>query len=386
VRSAAAVRLEPEGADERHRALVILRGHAWTTVSFQLLEADFRYWFDGDDAFVAYVDTGAAWVVGGAPVASAARIVEVAARFAAAARAARRRVSFFGCEDRFVRASGMPALHIGEQPVWSAGAWDGIVGATASLRYQLRRARSKGVTVRRVGAAELADPELRDAITALARRWLATRKIAPMGFLVQLELLTFASERVLLVAERDGEVAGFLSAVPVYARRRLFIEDVLRAPGAPNGTTELLIDAAMRAAVERGDETVTLGLAPLAGAVAPPLRFARAVSTPLYDFRGLHAFKAKLRPTGWEPVYLAAPARPYVALGDGLTAFAGGSLVRFGLRTLAQRPGLAVAVLVACVAACVPSPNRRVTPENPMPGVTYSFDFWASPTSYMPRR
>jgi lysylphosphatidylglycerol synthetase-like protein (DUF2156 family) len=110
----------------------------------------------------------------------------------------------------------------------------------------------------------------------------------------------------------------------------------------------------MRAAATRGDESVTLGLAPLAGDVAPPLRLARVLSTPLYDFRGVHAFKHKLRPAHWEPVYLCAPSLPWLALRDGLTAFARGSLIRFGLRTLARRPRLgavAIAALVALVAA-----------------------------------
>ena len=44
-------------------------------------------------------------------------------------------------------------------------------------------------------------------------------------------------------------------------------EDVLRSPEAPNGTVELLIDAAMRALHEAGSRFVTLGLAPLAGAI-----------------------------------------------------------------------------------------------------------------------
>jgi phosphatidylglycerol lysyltransferase len=111
----------------------------------------------------------------------------------------------------------------------------------------------------------------------------------------------------------------------------------------------------MRAAHARGDVAVTLGLAPLAGEVAPALRVARRVSTPLYDFRGLHAFKAKLLPHAWEPVYLAAPGgSTAVALHDSLAAFAGGSLVRFGLRTLTARPALlavAIALLVIAIIA-----------------------------------
>jgi phosphatidylglycerol lysyltransferase len=223
------------------------------------------------------------------------------------------------------------------------------------LRYQLRRARARGVGVRVVAPAELADPAsaLVGAIAALGADWLASRRMAPMGFLVQLEPLTFVEERVVVVAERAGAVVGYLSAVPVYVRRRLFVEDLVRARDAPNGTAELLVDAAMRAAAGRGDEAVTLGLAPLAGEVGPVLRIARRLSTPLYDFRGLHAFKAKLRPERWEPVYLCAPASRWRALRDGLTAFARGSLVRFGLETLARRPWLAALAALGAVAVVV---------------------------------
>jgi phosphatidylglycerol lysyltransferase len=341
-------------AEDRARALAILRGHAWTTVSFQVLEPGFRYWFDGDDAFVAYVDTGSAWVAGGGPIAPTPRLADVAARFAGAARAAGRRACFFGCEERFVAATALPALQIGEQPVWAPAAWDGLVAATRSLRYQLRRARARGVTVRVVGPDELADRDgpLARAIAALGAHWLETRRMAPMGFLVQLEPLNFVEERVVAIAERAGAVVGYLSAVPVYGRRRLFVEDVVRARGAPNGTAELLIDAAMRAAVARGDTAVTLGIAPLAGEVAPLLKVAGRLSAPLYDFRGLHAFKAKLRPERWEPVYLCAPASRWRALRDALTAFARGSLVRFGLATLRRRPALA-ALAMAGVALAI---------------------------------
>jgi hypothetical protein len=286
------------------------------------------------DAFVAYVDTGSAWVAGGAPVTSPERLVEVARSSPRphARRAAR--------ELLRLRATLRRREHAARDPSESSRSGRPRVGGDAgedvSLRYQLR-AHVKRASRSGGRAAELADPSapLHAAIAAL-RQWLATRKMAPMGFLVQLEPLTFSEERVLLVAERGGAIVGFLSAVPVYARRRLFVEDILRTRTAPNGTTELLVDAAMRAAATRGDLGVTLGLAPLAGPVAPLLRLARTLTRPLYDFRGVHAFKAKLRPEHWEPVYVCATS-PWLGLRDGLAAFAGGSLIEFGLKTLTRR-------------------------------------------------
>jgi phosphatidylglycerol lysyltransferase len=173
--------------------------------------------------------------------------------------------------------------------------------------------------------------------------------MAPMGFLVDVQPFDFASERRYFVAEREGAVVGFLAAVPIYARRGWLLEDFLRDPRAPNGTAELLIDAAMRALADEGSRYVTLGLAPLSGPVSGWLRAARRLSSPLYDFAGLRAFKAKLRPHRWEPVYLAYPsgASSHVALVDALAAFARGSFLRFGGATLLRGPALVVRVLAA---------------------------------------
>jgi lysylphosphatidylglycerol synthetase-like protein (DUF2156 family) len=80
-------------------------------------------------------------------------------------------------------------------------------------------------------------------------------------------------------------------------------------------------------------------MAPLTGVEARPLRLARRLGRPLYDFTGVRDFKAKLRPHAWEPLYVAVPAATsrWYALVDGLRAFARGSFLRFGLRTARHR-------------------------------------------------
>jgi len=321
--------------DPRVRAFDLVRRYGRCTVAFQTLETGFRYWFDGDDAMVAYVDTGGAWVAGGGPIAPAERLVEVARAFTDAADAHGKRACFFACEQTL--ADAMPNIQIGEQPVWRAAEWETIVRSNSSLRYQLNRARNKGVRVRGISEVELeTEPELRAQIAELAVQWQATKRMAPMSFLVQLEPFSYATERVLFIAEREGALVGLASAVPVYAANRLFIEDLLRSTRAPNGTSELLIDAVMRDATT---PEVTLGLAPLAGGVARWLRVARWLGGPLYDFEGLRAFKSKLRPTSWEPVFLCTEGSRLGAMRDSLRAFAGGSLVTFAGRTLFRRRG-----------------------------------------------
>ncbi|MDB4930559.1 MAG: hypothetical protein JWM10_3043, partial [Myxococcaceae bacterium] len=336
-------------ADPRVRALAMLKRHGYNATSFQTLEEGFRYWFDGDDACVAYADTGAAWVVAGAPIAPTEALAAVAGRFQAAAREAGRRVCYFGVEQRMVAAGVGDAVAIGAQPVWDPAAWPVALRGSASLREQVRRARAKGVRVRLAGAAEVTDPgaPTRRALEGLIERWLAARAMAPMGFLVDVQLFGFADERRYFLAERDGALVGFLAAVPVYARDGWLFEDLLRDDGAPNGTTELLVDAAMREAAASGCRYVTLGLAPLGGDVDPRLRAVGALSAGLYDFAGLYLFKSKLKPHHWEPIHLVHPrgTPAFVALFDVLTAFARGSLTRYGLRTLLRGPAVVVRLL-----------------------------------------
>jgi phosphatidylglycerol lysyltransferase len=338
------------GDATRARVLALLERHGWNATSFQILEPGFRYWFAGDDACVGYVDTGRAWVAAGPPIAAPEQLAETAAAFARAATEAGRRVCLFATEGRFRDAAGWPALRIGEQPMWSPAAWDEVLRSRRSLREQLRRARAKGVAVRALAPGELAPGHAtRVQLDALIARWHASRPLAPMGFLVQVDPFTFPEHRRCFIAERDGQIVGFLGVIPIYARGGWFFEDFLRDPAAPNGTVELLVDAGMRAAAAERVAVVTLGLAPLAGDVGPWLRSARRLGRALYDFDGLRAFKAKLEPRSWDPIFLSYPPgkSSLLAVLDTLTAFARGGLLRFGLQTLARGPAIVIRLLAA---------------------------------------
>jgi phosphatidylglycerol lysyltransferase len=336
--------------DDRERALALLKRYGWNATSFQCLEPGTRYWFDRDvEACVAYVDTGAAWVAAGAPIAAGDELAPVADRFLRAAGEAGRRACFFATEARFLQALPLRACRIGEQPVWDPSRWERALQAGRSLREQLRRARARGVTVRAASAPELLDraSPARQAVDRLLERWLASRRLAPMGFLVQVHPFDFGGERRFFVAEHGGAVVGFLSLVPVYARNGWLFEDLLRDPEAPNGTTEALVDAAMRAIGDEGSRYATLGLAPLAGSVSGWLRWVRRWSSEFYDFEGIRAFKARFRPDHWEPIHLSYPPDQSLPLTlfDALTAFAPHGPLRFGWHSLLRRPALALQVL-----------------------------------------
>ncbi len=319
------------------RALTIVRRHGWNAHSFQVTNDGFGRFFDGD-ALVGYADTGSAWVGAGAPIAEHRRLLAVAEAFRRAAEAAGRRVCFFGSGTRFVgAATTWRALALGAQPLWTVEGWRDRAVHVRSIRAQLHRARAKGVTVRRVDATDLG--ALHGKTAEVLRAWLDDRRMPPMGFLVEPRPFERLGERTLFVAEREGAIVAALGAAPIYARGGWLVETIARLPEAPNGTNELLIDAAVEAAWAAGVSFVTLGMVPLAGERVPRfLRAIRAVMRPFYDFRGLEAFRARLRPDSWETLYLVVPqgASPLLALIESLRAFAGGSIVRFGLRSVAR--------------------------------------------------
>lgn len=318
---------------DRVAALFERFGH--DTVCSQALEPGLRYWFEGDEACVAYRDTGGAWVAAGGPICAADRRDEIMRAFSRAAQQAGKRVCFFAMEHE---SDSFASVSIGQQPEWDPKRWAATLASKASLREQLRRARAKSVLVCEPMSSEIADKgsELHRQVCRMVRDWQKNRAMAPMSFLVSLDLFGHTDFKRYFVAEQEGRVVAILVASAIPARHGWFFEDVLRAHDAPNGSVELLFDHAMRAAAQAEMEVVSYGLAPLAGEVGVWLSRVRDHSRWLYDFEGLRAFKAKLMPHEWRSVYLGFPpaGRGVRATLDSLTAFAGGSWVRFGIRTI----------------------------------------------------
>jgi len=329
----------------------LLRRYGWNATSFQMCEPGFQFFWPDDDACVGYVDTGRAWIAAGAPVCAPERLADVARAFVAEARRAGRRVCFFAVEARFADLSELRALAIGDQAVWDPRAWPEVLTASRGLREQLRRARAKGVVVRvaRSTAAGTVEPALAARLEQVTQRWLGTREMAPMGFLVRVDPLTPLPEHRFYLAEREGVLVAFLQVTPIFSRQGWLLQNLVRLPEAPNGISELLIDAAMRDAVTGGCALVTMGLAPLSGNVTPVLAMVRWLGRALFDFDGLRAFRAKLRPTAWTPQFVCFPASQGAtrSLLDVLTAFANGSLTRFALRSVLRGPSILIRLMAA---------------------------------------
>lgn len=342
---------DPDSAPLRQARALIL-AHGWNATAYQLLNPGLELWFAAaGDAVVGYARRRHVDVVAGAPVCTAARLGAVAAEFEAASRAAGRRVCYFAAGHRLEReladAAHYSRVLLGAQPVWEPAAFGGIVAEHASLRAQLHRAQNKGVRVTEWPAARARDDA---ALRAVLQQWLRTRGLPPLHFLVESRTLERLYDRRVFVAERDGTALGFLVASPIPARHGWLVEQIVRGRGAPNGTSELLVAAAMAALAASGARYVTLGLAPLsrrAGlAPSPPpaawlratLAWVRAHGRRFYNFEGLDAFKAKLRPQRWEPIYAISNEHRFSpgTLYAIAAAFSGGSPVALVARALVR--------------------------------------------------
>lgn len=296
--------------------------HGWNAVAYQILNPGMQLWFSAArDAVAGYAAFGRAWIVAGAPVCAPDRLSDVARELEDAARTQGTRVLFFGAGSRLEEAYAERGYHalvrIGAQPSWEPSTWTDIVRRKSSLRAQLHRARNKGVVVHEWSPERAARSTV---LRSVLREWLDTRGLPPLHFLVTPDLLDTLGDRRIFVAERGEDVVGFLIATAIPARRGWLVEQWPRRRSAPNGTTHLLIDAAMRAFDAAGARYATLGLSPLseqAGMVFDgqpawlrlALHWLRAHGRRFYNFRGLEAFKASAQPMAWEPIFAIAPGR-----------------------------------------------------------------------------
>ena len=325
--------------------------HGWNATAYQILNPGISHWFSAaGDAVVGYVERAGMWIVAGAPVCTDGRLLAVVEELGAAAASARRRICYFGAgerlERRLIPTGGWSAASLGAQPSWTPSRWPDLIQRHKSLRAQLNRARNKSVSISEwTSVAERDRARLQQCLAD----WLERRGLPPLHFLVEPDTLGQLSDRRLFVAMRQDDVVGFLVASPVPARRGWLIEQIIRGSSAPNGTAELLVDAAMRALAESGAQYVTLGLSPLSrhsafdDARMPAwlriaLRWVRAHARRFYDFEGLDRFKSKFDPEAWEDIVALADASrfPPRALWGIASAFSQGSPISLIARALGR--------------------------------------------------
>ncbi len=294
----------------------LILAHGWNTTSYQILNPGFNRWFSREgDAVIGWAPAAGVRVVAGAPVCPKDRLETLVREFESEARKHHQRVCYVAAEARLESVLKDSDRHsrvlLGAQPVWDPANWPSIVARDRSLRAQINRARNKGLEVEEWSQERaFENAELESVLQA----WLGDKGLPPLHFLVEPDTLSRIFDRRIFVASGPGGISGFLLISPIATRKGWLFEQFIHRPGSPNGTVELLIDAAMRALGRDGHEFATLGLSPLSHRakierfvnpfwLRTLLRLVRRYGRPLYNFDGLDAFKSKLRPDLWEPIY-----------------------------------------------------------------------------------
>ncbi|MBF6570670.1 MAG: DUF2156 domain-containing protein [Candidatus Binataceae bacterium] len=305
------------------RELVMTYG--WNATAYQTLNPGLRHWFAaGVPAVVAYTRRQNIMLVAGAPVCDADALRPVVAQFERFAGQQGCRVCYVCAAERLrdliADSDAHATVVIGAQPVWHPQEWPALIASRRSLRAQLARARNKGVTIESIPCSQAINNAELDHVR---EEWLHARGLPPLHFMVEPRVLrSGGSDRVVFVARHAGSAVAFLVASPIVGRKGYLIEQIARSPHAPNGSSELLIDAAMRSFAAQDRVYATLGLVALsnqaldASAINPwwlrlMMKFAREHANRFYNFRGLEHFRTKLAPARWETIYAISNERSF---------------------------------------------------------------------------
>lgn len=276
--------------------------------------------FEAEQGQIRYMATPRAWVVGTEPLTPSELKAESFRRFGEEARRQGKRALMVPVAESLseqLLQQGYRRLQMGAEPVFELEAYFGGVKDPIQLFPHARSMARKGAQVREIQAGEL-DPGLKAELEGLVGDWVERRKTVPLSFLNQVDPWRFLEKKKLFVLQFNGRALAFLCAVPIYSRNGYFFADYIRVPDSKAGTVELLFIESMRLLKEQGYREVRLGLCPLAridaaGARSPSERRAmrlmalafNRVRFPL-DFQSVYAFKAKFKPTRWEPLYLVS--------------------------------------------------------------------------------
>ena len=213
----------------------------------------------------------------------------------------------------FHARSDPPSIQQGLQALAAALLFTLAGGAHKSLRSAVNRLTKLG------HRAELHEPPLPDSLLrelrAISDEWLAMIEGRELRFsLGWFDDDYVRSSPVMAVHTPEGAISAFANLVPEYQRNEATIDIMRHRRDVEHGTMDFLFVALFQWAQERGYATFNLGLSALSGVgeraddptVERALHYIYEHVNQFYNYKGLHAFKAKFDPQ-WSSRYLAYP-------------------------------------------------------------------------------
>lgn len=221
-----------------------------------------------------------------------------------------------GCSEEageiWVRETDMTALEIGDEAVVHVDEYDPDNPRYRNVRQSVRRILKQNYTTEIFRTSEMTK-EMRLLLTEDSKRWrgAATER----GFMMGLGRIADDDEPDLLIvtAKKDGQVMALLQYVP-WGPKGLSLDLMRRSPQADSGVNELMIDATIRYARERGITRISLNFAAFRSVfergaqlgAGPIIRSWRGILLFLsrwLQMETLFRFNSKFRPE-WVPRYV----------------------------------------------------------------------------------
>lgn len=297
------------------RRLRLVETHGYNGLALLTLDAGWRYFEPPEtEGFIPYELHRGTAVACGDPVCAEEDLPALMTAFADYCAARTWRFAFVGTSARAARAAadlGFRVVKVGEEPFLDLTRRNLNGDAAKKARSAINLARRTGITVEEY---DRPSPAIDGEIEEVSREWADSRRALPMGFLLRSRPLANRECKRIFIATHQGRIVGVLTAAPAPGRRLLYVEEVLRRPDSPYGTTELLVGAARQAAAEAGFKLFSLGVAPLQGATDQPygrFRLLRGLIGAIYSkagfiysFRSLNHWKKKFAPTFWEDSFV----------------------------------------------------------------------------------
>jgi phosphatidylglycerol lysyltransferase len=272
--------------------------------------------FDADRAaFVMYGVQGRSWVALGDPVGPPDRVPALVRMFL-------ERCDDFGGTPVFYEIRkdylhhyadfGLTFVKLGEEARVDLRQFTLEGSAGAKFRQTIRRLEKDGGHFRLLPLLEV--PAVLDQLQTVSDSWLAERAGSEKGFSLGFFDREYLSRQPVAVIERGGRIQAFANLWPSAEKEELSIDLMRYHHDAPKGVMEALFVHLLKWGKDEGYRWFGLGMAPMSGFEESPVAplwthvgmFLYEHGEPLYNFRGLRAYKEKFNPV-WESHYLAYP-------------------------------------------------------------------------------
>ncbi len=307
---------EPATSAERTRAKSIVEAHGRSPLARLALLDDKSYFFSPGGSIIAFVAKRRIALTLGDPIGPQEDAAACISAFKTQCAANDWEAVFYQVRPDYIeiyQAAGFKSLCIGQDAVVDLAAFTIAGGENKSIRTSVNR-----LTKMNYHAEVIAPPVahgLMAELRAVSDEWLTNMNGTEMRFSVGWFDDNYIRDgAVIVIRDPQGQVNAFANIVPEYQRNEVSIDLMRQRRETENGLMDFLFVSLLQWAKDEGYHSFSLGLSALSGlgehsddpAIERAMHYIYEQVDQFYNFKGLHAFKAKYHPN-WEPRYLIYP-------------------------------------------------------------------------------